>query len=176
MLCDLRLHLWDKGAMDSSRKILGRKDLREKLEGHQKRGERIVLTNGCFDMLHVGHVRYLKAAHEQGDIVVVGVNADSSVGALKGAGRPILSEAARAALVAGLDAVDYVVIFDEPDVEGLLRDLRPDVHAKGTDYTLQTVPERETSAKLGIRVAIVGDPKHHSTRDLIARIRERCNA
>ena len=176
MLCDLRLHLWDEGSMDSSRKILGRKDLREKLEEHRKRGERIVLTNGCFDMLHVGHVRYLKAARAEGDVVVVGVNADSTVGALKGVGRPILSEAARAVLVAGLEAVDYVVIFDEPNVEGLLRDLRPDVHAKGTDYTVDTVPERETAAKLGIRVAIVGDAKNHSTRDLIARIRERCNA
>ena len=176
MLCELRPHLWDKGSMDSSRKILGRKDLREKLEGHRQRGERVVLTNGCFDMLHAGHVRYLKAARAEGDVVVVGVNADSSVGALKGAGRPILSEAARAVLVAGLEAVDYVVIFDEPNVEGLLRDLRPDVHAKGTDYTVDTVPERETAAKLGIRVAIVGDAKNHSTRDLIARIRERCNA
>lgn len=162
--------------MDSSRKIMGRNELREKLEEHRRRGERIVLTNGCFDMLHVGHVRYLKAAHAEGDVVVVGVNADSSVAELKGSGRPILSEAARAALVAGLEAVDYVVIFDEPNVEGLLRDLRPDVHAKGTDYTLETVPERETAAKLGIRVAIVGDPKMHSTRDLIARIRERCDA
>jgi len=127
-------------------------------------------------MLHVGHVRYLNAARQEGDVVVAGVNADSSVGELKGAGRPILSEAARAALVAGIDAVTYVVIFDEPNVEGLLRDLRPDVHAKGTDYSLETVPEREVAAKLGIRVAIVGDPKHHSTRDLIARIRERSNA
>lgn len=162
--------------MDSSQKILIRSDLRNKLDEHRKRGERIVLTNGCFDMLHAGHVRYLKSAREVGDVVVVGVNADSSVGTLKGAGRPILSEAARAALVAGLDAVDYVVIFDEPNVESLMRDLRPDVHAKGTDYTVETVPERDTAAKLGIRVAIVGDPKSHSTRDLIARIRERCNA
>jgi D-glycero-beta-D-manno-heptose 1-phosphate adenylyltransferase len=176
MLCGLRRHLWDESSMDSSRKILGRKDLREKLEGHRKRGERIVLTNGCFDMLHAGHVRYLKAARAEGEVVVVGVNADSSVGALKGVGRPILSEAARAVLVAGLEAVNYVVIFDEPNVEGLLRDLRPDVHAKGTDYTVDTVPERETAAKLGIRVAIVGDAKNHSTRDLIARIRDRCNA
>lgn len=162
--------------MDSSQKILVRKELRKKLDAHRQRGERIVLTNGCFDMLHAGHVRYLKAAKEEGDVVVVGVNADSSVGGLKGVGRPILSEAARAALVAGLSSVDYVVIFDEPNVEGLLRDLRPDVHAKGTDYTVDTVPERETAANLGIRVAIVGDPKNHSTRDLIARIRERCNA
>jgi len=162
--------------MDSSKKILGRRELCERLEEHRRRGERIVLTNGCFDMLHVGHVRYLNAARGEGDVVVVGVNADSSVGELKGAGRPILSEAARAALVAGIEAVNYVVIFDEPNVEGLLRDLRPHVHAKGTDYSVENVPERETAAKLGVRVAIVGDPKHHSTRDLIARIRERCNA
>ena len=162
--------------MDTSQKIMGRGELRERLDAHRARGERIVLTNGCFDMLHAGHVRYLQAARGEGDVVVVGVNADSSVGALKGAGRPVLSEAARAALVAGLSAVNYVVIFDEPNVEGLLRDLRPDVHAKGTDYTLETVPERETAAEFGIRVAIVGDPKNHSTRDLIARIRERSNA
>jgi D-glycero-beta-D-manno-heptose 1-phosphate adenylyltransferase len=162
--------------MDSSQKILGRHELRERLAAHRARGEKIVLTNGCFDMLHAGHVRYLQAARVEGDVVVVGVNADTSVVALKGAGRPVLSEAARAALVAGLAAVDYVVIFDEPNVEGLLRDLRPDVHAKGTDYTVATVPERETAAELGIRVAIVGDPKNHSTRDLIARIRERSNA
>lgn len=162
--------------MDSSQKILGRHELRERLTAHRARGEKIVLTNGCFDMLHAGHVRYLQAARVEGDVVVVGVNADSSVGALKGAGRPVLSEAGRAALVAGLAVVDYVVIFDEPNVEGLLRDLRPDVHAKGTDYTVATVPERETAAELGIRVAIVGDPKNHSTRDLIARIRERSNA
>ena len=162
--------------MDTSQKILVRKELGERLEAHRARGEKIVLTNGCFDMLHAGHVRYLQAARAEGDVVVVGVNADSSVGSLKGAGRPILSEAARAALVAGLAAADYVVIFDEPNVEGLLRDLRPDVHAKGTDYTIETVPERETAAEYGIRVAIVGDPKNHSTRDLIARIRERSNA
>jgi D-glycero-beta-D-manno-heptose 1-phosphate adenylyltransferase len=162
--------------VDTSQKILVRKELGERLAGHRARGERIVLTNGCFDMLHAGHVRYLQAARAEGDVVVVGVNADSSVGSLKGAGRPILSEAARAALVAGLAATDYVVIFDEPNVEGLLRDLRPDVHAKGTDYAIETVPERETAAEYGIRVAIVGDPKNHSTRDLIARIRERSNA
>jgi D-glycero-beta-D-manno-heptose 1-phosphate adenylyltransferase len=162
--------------MDSSQKILGRRELGERLAGHRARGEKIVLTNGCFDMLHAGHVRYLQAARAEGDVVVVGVNADTSVVALKGAGRPVLSEAARAALVAGLAAVNYVVIFDERNVEALLRDLRPDVHAKGTDYTLETVPERVTAAELGIRVAIVGDPKNHSTRDLIARIRERSNA
>ena len=162
--------------METSQKIVMRSELRERLATHRARGEKIVLTNGCFDMLHAGHVRYLQAARSEGDRLVVGVNGDSSVGVLKGAGRPVLSEAARAALVAGLAAVDYVVIFDEANVEGLLRDLRPDVHAKGTDYTVETVPERQTAAELGIRVAIVGDPKNHSTRDLIARIRERSNA
>jgi len=176
MQCAQRLHQPDDCEMNTSRKILGRTELGKKLEEHRMRGERIVLTNGCFDMLHAGHVRYLKAARAEGEVVVVGVNADSTVGALKGVGRPILSEGARAVLVAGLAAVNYVVIFDEPNVERLLRDLRPDVHAKGTDYTVDTVPERETAAKLGIRVAIVGDAKNHSTRDLIARIRERCNA
>jgi rfaE bifunctional protein nucleotidyltransferase chain/domain len=162
--------------MDTWHKIMVRSELRERLASHRARGEKIVLTNGCFDMLHAGHVRYLQAARGEGDVVVAGVNADVSVCGLKGAGRPILSEAARAALVAGLASVDYVVIFDEANVEGLLRDLRPDVHAKGTDYTVETVPEREFAAGLGIRVAIVGDPKNHSTRDLIARIRERSNA
>ncbi len=136
-------------------------------------GLRIVLANGCFDVLHPGHVRYLKGAKKEGDLLVVGINSDSSARALKGEGRPILPQAARAELVAALACVDFVVIFDEPTVEALLRLLRPHVHAKGTDYTAESVPERSIADELGIRVAIVGDPKDHSTRDLLAQVRER---
>jgi rfaE bifunctional protein nucleotidyltransferase chain/domain len=153
-------------------KIVSRDQLRVKLTDHKARGQRIVLANGCFDALHVGHIRYLEGARREGDIVVVAVNADSSVCALKGSGRPILEEHARAQLVASLRAVDYVVLFDEPNVEALLETLRPDVHAKGTDYTAETVPERATAARFGIRVAIVGDPKDHSTRELLESIRK----
>src|SRR5580704_10527069 len=156
----------------ASSKIVTRKSLRDKLAEHKQRGQRIVFANGCFDMLHVGHIRYLDGARREGDILVVGVNADSSVCALKGPGRPILDENARAVLVAALRAVDYVVLFSQPSVESLLEDLRPDVHAKGTDYTVETVPERATAARLGIRVAIVGDPKDHSTRDFLDSVRK----
>jgi rfaE bifunctional protein nucleotidyltransferase chain/domain len=153
-------------------KIVTRERLRELLAEHRQRGQKIVLANGCFDTLHVGHTRYLEGARREGDVLTVAVNSDSSVCALKGAGRPILPETARAALVGALRAVDYVVLFSEPNVEALLEDLRPDVHAKGTDYTTGTVPERATSARLGIRVAIVGDPKDHSTRDFLDSVRK----
>ena len=138
-------------------------------------GQTIVFTNGVFDLLHVGHVRYLQAARAEGDLLVVGINSDASTRKLKGDGRPILTERARATLVAALRAVDYVVIFDDLDVNSLLRELQPDVHAKGTDYTADTVPERKVAAMLGIRVAIVGDPKQHSTGDLLARLRRQHN-
>jgi rfaE bifunctional protein nucleotidyltransferase chain/domain len=157
---------------DARAKILGRDELRMHLEKHRQRGEHIVLANGCFDVLHVGHARYLAGAEREGDVVVVAVNSDASVKQLKGEGRPILPEQARAELVAAFAAVDYVVIFSEPNVETLLTELRPAVHAKGTDYSAETVPERELAARLGIRVAIVGDPKVHSTRDLLARVRD----
>ncbi|HEY2546348.1 MAG TPA: adenylyltransferase/cytidyltransferase family protein [Candidatus Acidoferrum sp.] len=153
-------------------KIVTRESLRATLAKHRTRGQRIVFANGCFDTLHVGHIRYLEGARREGDVLVVGVNADSSVCALKGPGRPILDENARALLVAALRPVDYVVLFSEPSVESLLEDLRPDVHAKGTDYTVETVPERATAKRLGIRVAIVGDPKDHSTRDLLESVRK----
>jgi len=159
--------------MNTRAKILSPENLRQRLEEHRRRGEPIVLANGCFDLLHVGHIRYLEGARREGDVLVVGVNSDASERGLKGDGRPILPAQARAELVAALAAVDYVVIFDEPNVEALLATLRPDVHAKGTDYTAETVPERELAARLGVRVAIVGDPKRHSTRDLLARLRER---
>ena len=156
----------------ASSKIVTRESLRNKLAEHKKRGQRIVFANGCFDTLHVGHVRYLEGARSEGDLLVVGVNADSSVCKLKGPGRPILDERARALLVAALRSVDYVILFSEPSVESLLDELRPDVHAKGTDYTAETVPERATAARLGIRVAIVGDPKDHSTRGLLESVRK----
>jgi D-glycero-beta-D-manno-heptose 1-phosphate adenylyltransferase len=153
-------------------KIVLRDGLRTELARHKSRGQRIVLANGCFDTLHVGHVRYLEGARREGDVLVVGVNGDSSVCTLKGPGRPILDEQARAQLVASLRAVDYVVVFKEQSVESLLESFRPDVHAKGTDYTAETVPERAIAARLGIRVAIVGDPKEHSTRELLESIRK----
>ena len=158
--------------LDTRKKILSRESLVEILNTRRRIGDRIVLANGCFDLLHAGHVRYLEGARREGNILVVAVNSDSSVRALKGSGRPILPQDARAELVAALRAVDYVTIFDEANVEALLKTLRPDVHAKGTDYTADTVPERATAARLGVRIAIVGDPKRHSTRDLLARLRE----
>lgn len=162
--------------MNARSRILTRAAARERLGEHRAKREAIVLANGCFDVLHAGHVRYLQAAREQGDVLIVAINADASAAKLKGPGRPILRDLDRAELVAALAVVDYVVIFDEPNVRPLLRELRPDVHAKGTDYTAETVPEREESARLGIRVAIVGDPKEHSTRDLIERIRQSSHA
>jgi D-glycero-beta-D-manno-heptose 1-phosphate adenylyltransferase len=153
-------------------KIVARDVLREKLAEHKRQGQCIVFANGCFDTLHVGHIRYLEGARREGDVLVVGLNADSSVCSLKGPGRPVLDESARAQLVAALRCVDYVVLFAEPNVEALLEELRPDVHAKGTDYTLETVPERAIASRLGIRVAIVGDPKDHSTRELLDSIRK----
>src|SRR6266853_6568998 len=157
---------------EAASKIMSRAVLREKLAEYKRQGRRIVFANGCFDMLHVGHIRYLEGARREGDVLVVGVNADSSVRNLKGPGRPILEENARAQLVAALRSVDYVVLFAEPNVEALLEELRPDVHVKGTDYTAESVPERAVAARLGIRVAIVGDPKNHSTRELLESVRK----
>ncbi|HTS10504.1 MAG TPA: adenylyltransferase/cytidyltransferase family protein [Candidatus Limnocylindrales bacterium] len=157
--------------MDTREKILSRQGLHDVLDEHRRSGRKIVFANGVFDLLHVGHVRYLQAARGEGDILIVAVNSDSSTRRLKGEGRPIMTERARAALIAALAAVDYVVIFDEADVAPLLREFRPDVHAKGTDYTLETVPERDFAKELGIRIAICGDAKDHSTRDIIARVR-----
>src|SRR5271165_3524498 len=153
-------------------KLVSRVDLRALLAQARSQNKRIVFANGCFDTLHVGHTRYLDAAKQQGDLLVVAVNSDSSVRALKGPNRPILDEHARAQLVAALRAVDYVVLFSGPNVESLLEELRPHVHAKGTDYTAASVPEREVAARLGIRIAIVGDPKDHSTRSLFDSIRK----
>lgn len=158
--------------MNTRTKILQRTSLCDRLKEHRQRGQKIVLANGCFDLIHAGHIRYLEGARRKGDVLVVALNSDSGVQNLKGPGRPVLPAKARAELVAALAAVDYVVIFDEPDVRALLREICPTVHAKGTDYTTERVPERDEAARLGIRVAIVGDPKQHSTRDLLARIRQ----
>ena len=135
-------------------------------------GKTIALANGCFDLLHVGHVRYLRAAAAEADRLIVAVNDDRSVAALKGPGRPVLPASDRAELVAALRGVDYVVVFSDPDVARLLRAIRPDVHCKGTDYTVESVPERAVVVEYGGRTAIVGDEKSHATRDLLARIRE----
>jgi len=143
--------------------------------GDRLRGEgrRIAFANGCFDILHVGHVRYLEEARRCGDVLVVGVNSDRAVAALKGPGRPIIPQEGRAELVAALESVDYVVIFDELTAAEILLDVRPDVHCKGTDYSEESVPEREVVKSFGGKVRIVGDPKNHSTRDLLAEISRR---
>ena len=155
---------------DAVGEILNRHDLIARAGALRAEGRTIAFANGCFDLLHVGHVRYLEAAAGEADVLVVGINDDASLRGLKGEGRPLLSAEHRAALVAALRAVDYVVIFPEPTVAPLLEALRPDVHCKGTDYTVDSVPERETVRAYGGRTAIVGDPKDHSTRDLLARI------
>ncbi|HEV8255040.1 MAG TPA: adenylyltransferase/cytidyltransferase family protein [Vicinamibacteria bacterium] len=146
-------------------------ELVERLARERKQGRTVALANGCFDLLHVGHVRYLEAARAQADILVVGLNGDQSVRRLKGPGRPVLPEQDRALLVAALRCVDHVVVFPEDDVSALLLALRPEVHCKGTDYTVDTVPEREVVRSYGGRIAIVGDPKDHDTRRLMERIR-----
>ena len=135
-------------------------------------GRSVAFANGCFDLLHVGHVRYLEAAGREADRLVVAVNSDASVRGLKGPGQPVIDEDARAEIVAALRAVDYVVIFGDATVERLLTTLQPDVHCKGTDYTVDTVPERAVVRSYGGRVAVVGDPKNHSTRDLLSRLRQ----
>jgi D-glycero-beta-D-manno-heptose 1-phosphate adenylyltransferase len=150
--------------------IVSREELIARVEDDRRAGLTIVLANGCFDLLHVGHVRYLQAAAEEGDRLIVAVN-DDATAATKGPGRPVLPAAARAEIVAAIRGVDYVVVFPEPTVAPLLLLVRPDVHCKGTDYTPDSVPERETVRAYGGRIAIVGDPKDHSTRDLLARIR-----
>ncbi len=152
--------------------VLSEDDLIAAIARERAAGKRIALANGCFDVLHVGHIRYLEGAKREADCLVVAINDDGSVRTLKGEGRPILAAADRAELVAALRAVDYVVTFSESTVARLLERLKPDVHCKGTDYTTETVPERETVRAYGGRVAIVGDPKDHSTRDLLARLRE----
>jgi rfaE bifunctional protein nucleotidyltransferase chain/domain len=155
---------------DATARILDRDVLRERVSAQRRKGARIVLANGCFDVLHAGHVRYLQGARALGDLLVVGINADKQVTALKGAGRPVMGERDRAEIVASLESVDLVTIFHEPTVADLLLALKPDIHAKGTDYTEETVPERDVVRSYGGRVAIVGDPKNHSTSEILDRI------
>jgi rfaE bifunctional protein nucleotidyltransferase chain/domain len=152
--------------------VLSRPQLLEQVAADRGKGRSVAFANGCFDLLHVGHVRYLEAAAREADRLIVAINDDDSVSRLKGPGRPILSAADRAELVAALRGVAYVTVFPEPTVTPLLLALRPDVHCKGTDYTAESVPERDTVIGYGGRIAIVGDPKDHSTRDLLARIRQ----
>jgi D-glycero-beta-D-manno-heptose 1-phosphate adenylyltransferase len=153
--------------LSAESKILSRNELRQQVERWRRSGESITLANGNFDLLHVGHVRYLGAAKALGGKLVVAVNSDDSVRALKGEGRPLMPGHERAEIVAALAAVDAVVIFPELDVRAIIREIRPDIHAKGTDYTADSVPERDTLAGYGGRVAIVGDSKDHSTSEII---------
>ena len=139
---------------------------------HQAAGKTVVFANGCFDLLHVGHIRYLEAARALGDVLVLGLNGDKSVRELKGPGRPLMNQQERAEILAALGCVDYLVIFDEPTAKKVLETLKPDIHAKGTDYTRESVPERETVLSYGGSIAIVGDPKDHSTKDFLKQIAE----
>ena len=151
-------------------KVVSREQLVALVAADRRDGRTIAFANGCFDLLHVGHVRYLQAAAAEADRLIVAVNDDAAAGS-KGPGRPVLRAEDRAEIVASIAGVDYVTIFSEPTVDPLLALLKPDVHCKGTDYTVETVPERDTVAAYGGRIAIVGDPKDHSTRDLLSRIR-----
>jgi D-glycero-beta-D-manno-heptose 1-phosphate adenylyltransferase len=155
--------------MAGGNKVVDRAALRTRVEQWRRAGEKIVLTNGCFDVLHVGHVRYLQAAKALGGRLVVAINSDDSAHALKGAGRPRMPAAERAEIISALAGVDAVVIFGEPDVRAIIREIRPDIHAKGTDYTEDSVPERDTVKECGGRVAIVGDPKSHSASGMIRK-------
>jgi rfaE bifunctional protein nucleotidyltransferase chain/domain len=155
----------------NSTKLFTRAELAATAAEWRAAGERIVLANGCFDLLHVGHIRYLSGAKALGDKLVVAMNSDSGVRQLKGEGRPLMPETERAEIIAALADVDAVVIFDEPDVRALIREIHPDIQAKGTDYTRDTVPERDEVMAHGGRVEIVGDPKEHSTTDILGQVR-----
>jgi rfaE bifunctional protein nucleotidyltransferase chain/domain len=150
--------------------ILERNRLVARVSIERKNGAKIVLANGCFDLFHVGHIRYLAGAKDLGDCLIVGINSDAQVRKLKGENRPYMVETERAEIVAALRFVDYVTIFDEPTVENLIRAVRPDFHAKGTDYTMETVPEREIVREIGGQTVIVGDPKDHSSTALIEKV------
>jgi rfaE bifunctional protein nucleotidyltransferase chain/domain len=156
----------------STKKVVSREEAVRLAAGEKAAGRRVVFANGAFDLLHAGHVRYLEAARREGNWLVVGVNSDASVARSKGSGRPIVPASERAEIVAALESVDAVVVFEEDSPSALLDELKPDVHAKGTDYTPDTVPEREVVRRNGGRTAIVGDPKDHATTDLIDRIRK----
>jgi len=153
-------------------RVLSEDALIDAVAGDRRAGRSIAFANGCFDVLHVGHIRYVAGAAREADRLVVAVNDDGSVRALKGEGRPVMDGDARAEMIAALRGVDYVVLFPDRSVDRLLNLIKPDVHCKGTDYTVDTVPERDTVRAYGGRIAIVGDPKDHSTRDLMARLRD----
>ncbi|HEU5334473.1 MAG TPA: adenylyltransferase/cytidyltransferase family protein [Terriglobales bacterium] len=153
-------------------KILDRESLRRQVAEWRRQGEPVVLANGCFDLLHVGHIRYLRAAKGLGGRLVVAINSDASARRLKGNGRPLMPEQERAEIVAALEDVDAVVLFAEPDVRALVRELRPDVQAKGTDYTAESVPERDVVVECGGRVEIVGDPKDHSSSEMLRAMKK----
>jgi rfaE bifunctional protein nucleotidyltransferase chain/domain len=155
---------------DSTQKILSRDALRDRVAEWRRGGERVILTNGCFDLLHVGHVRYLHGAKVLGGRLIVAINADGSVRQIKGEGRPLMPASERAEIIASLADVDAVVIFNEPDVRALIREIRPDVQAKGTDYTRENVPERDEVLAYGGQVEIVGDAKDRSTTEFLARL------
>ena len=158
---------------DSSNRILDRAQLIERVATARIKGARIVFANGCFDVLHVGHIRYLEAAKALGDLLIVGINSDQQARRLKGNGRPVMSQDQRAEIVAAFEAVDFVTVFEEPTVEQLLLALKPDIHAKGTDYAEDSVPERDVVRSFGGRVAIVGDPKNHSSSEMIDKVSRR---
>ena len=157
----------------STEKILSREEAKQRAAAWRQRGESVTLANGCFDLLHVGHIRYLRAAKQLGGRLIVAVNSDESARALKGEGRPLMPEQERAEILAALADVDAVVIFSEPDVRALIREIRPDIQAKGTDYSAESVPERDAMREVGGRVVIVGDPKDHSATEIIRSLRPR---
>jgi rfaE bifunctional protein nucleotidyltransferase chain/domain len=159
--------------VNQNAKIHTRDDLRKQVEEWRRGNQQIVLTNGCFDLLHVGHIRYLRGAKALGGKLIVAMNSDASVRQIKGEGRPFMPEQERAEIVAALADVDAVVIFDEADVRALIREIRPDVQAKGTDYTRESVPERDEVLAYGGRVEIVGDPKQHSTTEMLTQLQNR---
>lgn len=155
------------------KKLTKREDLKEIILAEKKKGNRVVMANGCFDLIHGGHISYLESAKAQGDILVLAVNSDSSIKRLKGENRPIYPQEERLEILAALECVDYLMVFDDPTVDGILKELHPHVHAKGTDYTKETVPERKTARELGIETYIAGAPKENATKDIIQLVMER---
>jgi len=151
-------------------KLKTQDEMAEIIKSLKNQGKRVVLANGCFDIFHGGHISYLESARSLGDVLVVALNSDTSIQKLKGKGRPIIPEQERAELLSEMEAVDYIVLFDEETCDKVLERLRPDIHAKGTDYTVETVPERETARRLNIETRIVGDPKENATRDIISKV------
>jgi rfaE bifunctional protein nucleotidyltransferase chain/domain len=158
---------------DQNDKVVSRDELRRRVEAWKRDGEQVVLANGCFDLLHVGHIRYLHGAKQLGGKLVIALNSDESVRCIKGEGRPVMNERERSEILAALQDVDAIVIFPEPDVRAIIREIHPDVQAKGTDYTAESVPERDEVTAYGGRVAIVGDPKDHSTTEILKQMGNR---